>query len=106
MKKEVSAKVAVLPENPGAVLLRPRLTEKGAFLSEKGTYAFDVHKNATKRDIAKAVTAAFKVTPVSVRVVRIPRKKATNRQTGKAGQTRGGKKAYGTLKEGDKIELV
>lgn len=108
IKKEAAVGVSAgaTTKDPGAVLMRPRLTEKGAVLSEKGMYAFNVHKNATKGDITKAVAAAFKVTPVSVRIVRIPRKKTTTRQTGKAGQTRGGKKAYVTLKEGDKIELV
>lgn len=106
-KSEQPKKVSVaLPENPGAVLLRPRLTEKGALLSEGNVYAFNVRPNATKHEIAKAVASAFKVTPVSVRVVRIPRKKTLTRQTGKVGQTKGGKKAYVRLKEGDKIELV
>ena len=92
--------------NPGATLLRPRLTEKGAVLSERGVYAFEVHPKATKADIAKAVQAAFKVTPVAVRIVRIPAKKVLTRQTGKEGRRAGGKKAYVELKAGDKIELV
>ncbi len=104
--QKAAAALPLLPGNPGAVLLRPRLTEKGAVLSERGVYAFTVHPDATKKAVSEAVFSIFKVKPVAVRFIRIVRKEKTTRQTGRKGMTRGGKKAYVTLKEGDKIELV
>lgn len=86
------------------VLVRPRVTEKAAGLSEKGVYVFDIQKNANKRDVSNAVKAFYNVTPERVRVIPVPAKEVFVR--GKVGTKKGGKKAYVYLKEGDKIEIV
>ena len=86
------------------VIIRPRITEKATDLSEKGVYTFDVLKNATKSDVAKAVETLFKVIPEKVTVVPVRSKILMARN--KKGRTRSGKKAYVHLKEGDKIEFV
>jgi len=93
-------------KNLAHIISTPRSTEKGAYLSEKGIYVFNVSKDATKQDIAAAVKAAYKVTPRQVRVARVPSKAVFTRGTNRWGKTNSGKKAYVYLKEGDKIELM
>jgi len=87
------------------ILLAPRVTEKGAYLSALGAYVFNVGENANKKDIAAAVKEIFKVTPRKVTVVRIPRKRVQTRGSRNMGQTAGGKKAYVFLNKGETIEL-
>ncbi len=86
-------------------LLSPRITEKASERAMNGNaYVFNVDQRATKKDISKAVSKIYKVSPVKVSVVRIPRKQIVVR--GKKGMRPGGKKAYVYLKDGDKIEFV
>ncbi len=88
-----------------SVLLRPRITEKAVVGADKsGVYVFEVTKNATKKQIAASVKAAYKVVPVKVRTAKIAPKAVFVR--GKHGIKSGGKKAYVYLKKGDKIELI
>jgi large subunit ribosomal protein L23 len=83
-------------------LLRPRITEKATFLSEKNVYAFEISDKATKKSVAEAVRAFYKVVPIKINIVRNPAKKVFIR--GKRGVKSGVKKAYIYLKKGDKIE--
>lgn len=93
-------------KTPAHILKAPRITEKSAYLSEKGTYVFNVATDATKTEVIAAVKALFKVTPRAVRFVAIPRKQIFTRGTNRWGKTAGGKKAYVTLKKGDTIEIA
>ncbi|HWB34354.1 MAG TPA: 50S ribosomal protein L23 [Candidatus Paceibacterota bacterium] len=88
------------------ILTSPRITEKGAYLAEKGVYVFNVAKTANTREIAEAIESIYKVTPRQVRVVAIPRKSVQTRGTNRWGKTAGGKKAYVYLKSGDTIEIA
>ena len=87
-----------------SVVKSPRVTEKAGMLSEKGIYAFNVSKDATSAQIAKAIQEAYKVTPVKVSVAKVPSKTVFVR--GKRGTTSSGKKAYVFLKKGDTIEFI
>lgn len=91
-------------KHAGSIIKNPRITEKAALLSEVGCYTFDVALAATKNEIAQAVKAQYKVTPVSIRTVNTPKKTVFRR--GKMGTTGGGRKAYVYLKKGDKIEVL
>ena len=91
-------------KHTGTILKNPRITEKAAILSEMGCYTFDVATDATKKEIAQAVKAQYKVTPVQVRTINEARTVVFRR--GKKGMTGGGKKAYVYLKKGDKIEVL
>jgi large subunit ribosomal protein L23 len=93
-------------KHPVNILLTPRITEKGAFLSEQGAYVFNVAKDANKKEIAEAIRTIFKVTPRMVRVMSLPTTKVFTRGTNRWGKTTGGKKAYVFLKKGDTIELA
>lgn len=88
------------------ILLAPRITEKGAYLTEKGVYVFNIARDANKMQVADAIRETFKVTPRKVTVVNLPRKQTQTRGTNRKGMTRAQKKAYVFLKKGDTIELV
>jgi large subunit ribosomal protein L23 len=86
------------------IIKNPRITEKASFASEQNVYTFDIASSANKTEIKKAVFALYKVHPVKVNVLSIPRKKTMSK--GKAGVRGGGRKAFVYLKKGDKIEFI
>lgn len=88
-----------------SVIKHARITEKASMQQGSSVYVFDVATSATKRDIARAVTAIYKVVPRKVTVVSIRRKSVRNARTGRAGMKGGGKKAYVYLKSSDTINL-
>jgi large subunit ribosomal protein L23 len=92
--------------NPYDIIRTARLTEKGARLSESlNQYVFEVDPKATKIEIAHAVETIFKKKVQRVNTARVTGK--TRRQrTAAAGRTNHWKKAYVTLKEGEKLDLV
>jgi len=93
-------------KHTGNIIISPRITEKGAYLAEKGAYAFNVARDANKFEISAAIRELFKVTPRAVRIVTVPRKEVRVRGTNRTGMTVGGKKAYVFLKKGDVIEFA
>lgn len=88
------------------ILIAPRITEKGAYLSSQGAYVFNVAVDANKHDIMAAVKKIYNVTPRKVTVVTVPRKVVATRSTNRKGKTAGGKKAYVFLKKGETIEIM
>ncbi len=87
-----------------SVIKGPLITEKLDRAREKfRQYSFIVDKKATKLDIARAVRVQFKVTVEGVRTTIIRGK--IKRVGTSMGQRSNFKKAFVTLKEGDKIEL-
>jgi large subunit ribosomal protein L23 len=85
-------------------LKNPRVTEKASLLAEQNVYIFNVSKSANKTEIKKAIFSLYKVKPVKVNVLPIPRKNIMSK--GKLGVRGGGRKALVYLKAGDKIELI
>ena len=87
-----------------SVIRGPLITEKLDRAREKfRQYSFLVDRKANKGDIARAVAAQFKVTVEGVRTTVIRGKiKRVGMSMGKRPNF---KKAFVTLKEGDKIEL-
>ena len=67
-------------------------------------YVFEVAKEANRIEIKNAVEVLFKVEVKNVRTLMVRGKTKTYRRT--IGQRPNWKKAYVTLKEGHKIELV
>ncbi|MDO5483442.1 MAG: 50S ribosomal protein L23 [Desulfovibrionaceae bacterium] len=88
-----------------SVLLKPLLTEKTTMLKDEAQQvAFLVHTGANKLEIKQAVEKAFDVKVVAVNVVR--RAPANRERQGRVvGRKPGWKKAYVTLRQGDKIEF-
>ena len=47
--------------NLSRVLRRPIVTEKSTLLQEQGKYVFEIHPQATKKDVSRAVESFFDV---------------------------------------------
>jgi large subunit ribosomal protein L23 len=87
------------------VIKAPVITEKSTGLGLVGNkFAFWVDLKAGKGDIKEAVQKIFGVTVIGVQTQRVPGK--IKRMGKSAGKTSVRKKAYITLKEGDKIEAL
>ena len=82
----------------------PRVTEKASFAAEQNVYTFDISDSANKTEIKKAIFALYKVRPIKVNVLNVPKKHIMSK--GKAGVRGGGRKALVYLKKGDKIEFI
>jgi large subunit ribosomal protein L23 len=95
-----------MQNNIAHILLAPRITEKGAYLSSQGAYVFNVAPTANKTEIMAAVKKVYNVTPRKVTVVTVPRKVVATRSTNRKGATHGGKKAYVFLKKGETIDII
>lgn len=93
-------------KSTGTIVISPRITEKGAYLSAVGAYVFNVGRDANKREIADAIRTLYKVTPRKVNIVTVPRKRVMTRGTNRKGKTAGTKKAYVYLKKGETIEIM
>lgn len=87
-----------------AAIVAPRITEKAAHLAGDNVYTFTVLPEATKREIALAVKAAYGVTPLSVNTA--PVRSKVRRRGKLVGRTNTMKKAYVRLKKGETIEFV
>ncbi len=85
------------------VLQRPLITEKNAILQAQNKYAFEVAKEATKPQIKQAVEKAFRVKVSGVNIVIVSGK--TRRIGKRVYSTPPWKKAFVTLRAGDKIEF-
>lgn len=84
------------------IIIEPIITEKAMSAKAQGRYLFKVHPLATKVDIKNAVEKIFKV---AVKDVNTVINKGKTRMVGwRAGRTQSFKKAYVTLKTGQKIE--
>ena len=90
--------------NAEALILAPLITEKGSIASEKANQVvFKVRPEATKDKIRLVVEEIFKVTVLRVRTSNFLGKE---RRRGRVvGRKADWKKAYVTLKDGDKIEF-
>jgi large subunit ribosomal protein L23 len=87
------------------VLLSPVITEKSATVGASGrTVSFRVDPRASKEDIRGAIERVFSVKVEGVRTARFIGK--TKRTAKGVGKRAGFKKAYVTLAEGSKIDLV
>jgi large subunit ribosomal protein L23 len=85
------------------VLRRPIVTEKSTLLQEMGRYVFEVDRDASKHDIAKAVEWAFDVKVVKVNTMTMPGK--IKRYGQRPSKRPDWKKAIVSLQAGDTIQL-
>jgi large subunit ribosomal protein L23 len=84
------------------VIRRPLITEKSTALKEsQATLAFEVHRDATKPEIKKAIESLFGVKIADVRVANVHGK--VKRQGRFVGRRPDWKKAYVVLKKGEKM---
>ncbi len=85
------------------VLLSPHVSEKATNAAADRQYVFKVMNDATKPAVKKAVELLFKVNVISVQISNVKGKVKTFARI--KGRTKGWKKAYVTLQEGQSIDL-
>lgn len=89
-------------KNVYEVIRRPLVTEKSTLQKETlGTICFEVHRDATKPEIKKAVELLFNVKVDRVRVANFQGK--LKRQGRFVGRRRNWKKAWVVLKQGEQM---
>jgi large subunit ribosomal protein L23 len=82
----------------------PRITEKGSRLKEQSNVlTFEVKTDANKVQVRKAIESIFKVKVLDVTTVNVPGKK--KRMGARLGRRSDWKKAFVTLKPGEKIDI-
>ena len=91
-------------KGPQDIIQAPLISEKGTALAESANqFLFRVRPDANKIEVKHAVETLFKVKVVDVRTARYLGK---IRRVGRSmGRRSDWKKAYVTLKEGDKIDF-
>jgi len=88
---------------PEQIIRAPLISEKGSFVAEHSQVLFKVRPDANKVEVRKAVEALFKVKVVKVRMTRyLGKLRRVGKNMGRRPQW---KKAYVTLREGDKIDF-
>ena len=89
---------------PEDIIQAPLISEKGSLLAETTQQVlFKVRPDANKVEVRKAVEALFKVKVLKVRMARyLGKVRRVGRSMGRRPQW---KKAYVTLREGDKIDF-
>jgi large subunit ribosomal protein L23 len=89
---------------PHDIIQAPLISEKGSLLAESTQQVlFKVRPDANKIEVKKSVEALFKVRVVKVRMARyLGKVRRIGRNLGRRPQW---KKAYVTLREGDKIDF-
>jgi len=106
-KNSPKNKELVVPEDKAAlingILKKPMISEAVMIAQEIGKYTFQVSSEATKKEIALAIEALYKVGVIKVNIVNYKAQKKLFR--GRKGNRKGYKKAIITLKKGDKIKL-
>ena len=103
MSNDSQSKVVVI--NYSDILVSPFYSEKAVNNTEKhNQYSFIVKPYTNKLTIKHAVEKLYNVSVVSVRTVNIKGKVKTFR--GRVGKQSAMKKAYITLAEGNKIEMI
>lgn len=83
------------------VISNPVISEKSVSQSASNHYIFFVAKDTNKIDVARAITTIYGITPVSVKIIRLP-KKISGRGRVKRKEK---KKAIVVLKKDDKLDL-
>lgn len=90
--------------DPHQVLLRPLVTEKGVHRAARNNaYAFEIHKQATKQDVKRAVEELFEVQVEKVRTQN--RRGKSRRFRFRVGRTGDWKRAIVTLKGEHQIDF-
>lgn len=89
---------------PEGIIQSPLITEKGSLLGEAtNQVVLRVRADSNKIEVKRAVEALFRVKVVKVRIIRyLGKVRRVGRNIGRKPQW---KKAYVTLKEGDKIDF-
>ena len=92
--------------NPWKIIVRPVVTEKSTRQTQANTHTFVVARDATKHDIKHAVQTAFGVKVNKVRTALVKGKPKPMRNRKLIGRRRTVKKAFVTLDQGSRLDLI
>lgn len=93
-------------KSPWEVLRRPVLTEKSMAGQTRNVYSFVVGIDSTKPEVKHAVEKAFNVKVDRVRTVTLKGKVKRQKNMVMEGKRKDVKKAYVTLKEGFRLDII
>jgi large subunit ribosomal protein L23 len=93
-------------KSPWVVIRKPVVTEKSMAGQARQVYTFLVAIDATKPEVHQAVEKAFNVKVDSVRTVRVKGKLKRSRNQVHTGRRKDLKKAFVTLKEGQRLDII
>ncbi len=85
------------------LILRPLVTEKSAYLTSLGKYAFEVAPNANRIAVQQAIASRYGVRPIAVHLQNV--RGETVRFGRHLGKQKSWKKAIVTLPKGQKIDV-
>jgi large subunit ribosomal protein L23 len=92
--------------NPYEILRKPLVTEKSMARQQKGIYTFIVAMEANKIDVKRAVEKVYNVKVDSVSTVMMKGKLKRMKNMLLEGKRKDWKKAYVTLKEGYRLDII
>jgi large subunit ribosomal protein L23 len=92
--------------SPWEVIKKPLVTEKSMAKQQKSVYTFIVAPETTKPEVKNAVEKAFNVKVQEIRTVRVKGKLKRMKNMLLEGRRKGWKKAYVTLKEGFRLDII
>lgn len=92
--------------NPYDILRKPLVTEKSMARQQKSIYTFIVAIGSNKHDVRRAVEKIYNVKVDSVRTMRVKGKLKRMKNMLLEGRRKDWKKAYVTLKEGYRLDII
>ena len=92
--------------SPFVVIKKPVVTEKSMANQQKSVYTFIVAPDATKPEVKQSVEKAFNVKVDEVRTVKVKGKYKRMKNQLLQGKRKDWKKAYVTLKEGFRLDII
>lgn len=92
--------------SPFIVIKKPVVTEKSMANQQKSVYTFIVAPDATKPEVKQSVEKAFNVKVEEVRTVKVKGKYKRMKNQLLQGKRKDWKKAYVTLKEGFRLDII
>lgn len=95
-----------LTRAPWTVIRTPVVTEKSTRLAKENTYTFLVDKLANKPEIRRAVETVYKVKVDDVRTVMVKGKRKRMKNMVTYGRKKDVKKAFVTLHEGHRLDII
>jgi len=92
--------------SPFIVIKKPVVTEKSMANQQKSVYTFIVAPDATKPEVKHSVEKAFNVKVQEVRTVQVKGEYKRMKNQLLQGKRKDWKKAYVTLKEGFRLDII
>lgn len=93
-------------ESPYDILRKPLVTEKSMAGQQKSIYTFIVAMHSNKTDVKRAIEKVYNVKVDAVRTIKVKGKLKRMKNMLLEGKRKDWKKAYVTLKEGFRLDII